>query len=106
MGRGAAPAAADPEPNLPDSVPAPYSASSALGLTKLRMIRGVMARMISFLSWVRFSLEKSRPNMGRSPSPGNLLVASLSSSRIRPARICVSPSRMVSVVVVLRVPTS
>ncbi len=86
------------------SVPAENSTELTPGRAIWRIRRGVMSSMISVL--VRLSLveEKRRPTTGSSPSPGTRNAVRRSSSLIRPARICVSPSRSRSTVAALRVP--
>ena len=70
----------------------------------LRTTRGVMSSTISDFTRLSFVDPKSRDSTGRSPRPGMREDDRRSSSLMRPARICVSPSRSCSTVDVLRVP--
>ncbi len=87
------------------SVPEENCAATVSGRAKLRTTRGVSSMMISVLLRWSVVLEKRRPVIGRSPRYGILFAARRSSSLMRPASTCVSPSRSRSVVAVLRVPS-
>src|SRR5688500_597377 len=99
--------ATGPAPGRPTSSSVPELNSSILGpgRSTLRITRGVMRSTTSVLFTVSLLLEKSRPMSGRREAPGTFWAWRRSSSLIRPASTCVSPSRRRSVVLVLRVPT-
>ena len=86
------------------SVPAANSTEPASGRASVRCRRGVMSSTISERVASSEVLENKRPATGRSPSPGTRSAVRRSSSLIRPASTCVSPSRSRRLVVALRVP--
>ncbi|MNT28089.1 hypothetical protein D3C72_1637500 [compost metagenome] len=70
----------------------------------LRSRRGVIDSTISLRMASSFWLPKRRFSTGSSPTPGTLLAVPRSSSLIRPASTCVSPSFRRNTVDALRVP--
>src|SRR5450830_42219 len=86
------------------SVPELNSAVSRSGRRMLRSRRGVIDSTISLRMASSFWLPNNRFSTGSSPTPGTLLAVPRSSSLIRPASTCVSPSFRRSTVEALRVP--
>mmetsp|Transcript_17034 Transcript_17034/g.40650 ORF Transcript_17034/g.40650 Transcript_17034/m.40650 type:complete len:209 (-) Transcript_17034:847-1473(-) len=88
------------------SVPPASRVSEASGTARLRTTRGVISSTTSVLLRVSVCVPNSRPSTGRRDSPGMPTALLRSSSLMRPASTCVSPSARRSVVEVLRVPIS
>ena len=86
------------------SVPDSNSACISSGRLSERTTRGVIDSKISVRCVSSFWLPNRRPRMGISPSSGTLLAVLRSSSLIRPASTCVSPSFRRSTVLAPRVP--
>src|SRR5258706_2456536 len=86
------------------SVPEENCSRRTPGRSTLRITRGVMSSTTSVLLTVSSLLENRRPANGRSASPGTRFALRRSSSLMRPASTCVSPSLRGSVVYALRVP--
>src|SRR6185436_1013326 len=104
-GAGCSGGRAMPAPPTSASVPELNCSMRADGRSMLRTTRGVMSSTISVLVTLSSVLLNRRPSSGSLDMPGTWAALRRSSSLIRPARICVSPSRSRSVVAVLRVPT-
>ena len=88
------------------SVPLAKRVSAESGRARLRTMRGVISSTTSVLLRVSVCTPNSRPSSGMAESPGTPAALRRSSSLMRPARICVSPSFRRSEVEAWRVPIS
>src|SRR3954471_24260337 len=102
---GALIAASEPLPLPTNSVPELNCSRRGEGRSMLRTTRGVISSTISLFTTWSLWLEKRRPISGSWLIPGTCEAWRRSSSLIRPASTCVSPSLRRSVVAALRVPS-